>query len=562
LIVPRLYTGPRDDQRCFATKAGCLNFYLPISDRFANAGAAYSRSKRKIAPQFDDEMPSHHFFQNYILLLLKALGCVALATAGLVLLDRLLPISLFPVVYLIPVVVAATRWGTGPAIAAALAGGAAADFFFFTPFYSLRIDDPQEVVDLLLFLFVALVSGHLASRLRSEKEALTQRETELQYLYEFSRRLAACFTIPDLISAIQNYLAQTLGQQTFFFVARTEGHLETFESGVAPQEVEARVGMMIEKIGLPAYTIFDEKTHSVWLLRAVHSEATVHGVIAVNIGGGSRAAIEAKTGRVEIILEEASLTLQRLDIGKAMDDAKLQLQAQLLKDALHGMLSHELRSPLAAIQGSASVLGSAPPIRADDRLRSLTEAITDEVRRLDGFIQNLVNTARVTTNSVQPRLEWADPRDIVAAAVNSRSRRLAKHRIQTQFDDDLPLINVDSALIEESFGQLLDNAAKYSASGTAISVTVRAAQAQVTLSVSDQGVGIARDEQGKLGLRSFRSQRHRETIPGSGLGFWIASTFVKANGGRIDIASRGEGLGTMASIVLPACWVVDSGFGQ
>jgi K+-sensing histidine kinase KdpD len=544
-----------------------LNSHLPISDRFANAGAAYLGSKRKTAPEFDEEMPSRRFFQNYIFALLKTLGCVALATAGLLLLDRLLPISLFPVVYLIPVVVAATRWGTEPAIAAAAAGGAAADFFFFTPFYSLRIDDPQEVVDLLLFLFVALVSGHLASRLRSEKEALRQRETELQYLYEFSRRLAACFTIPDLISAIQNYLTQALKQQTVFFVARTEGHLETFEegrdeefeSGVAPEEVEAKVRLMIEKIGLPTNMIVDEKTQSVWLLRAVHSEATVHGVIAVNIGGGSRAAIQAKTSRVEIILEEASLTLQRLDIGKAMDDAKLQVQAQLLKDALHGMLSHELRSPLAAIQGSASVLGSAPPVRGDDRLRLLAEAITDEVQRLDGFIQNLVNTARVTTNSVQPRLEWADPRDIIAAAVNSRSRRLAKHRIQTQFDDDLPLVNVDSTLVEESFGQLLDNAAKYSASGTAISVAVRAEQAQVTLSVSDQGVGIARDEQGKLGLRSFRSQRHREAIPGSGLGFWIASTFIKANGGRIEISSRGEGLGTTASIVLPACWVEDSG---
>ena len=504
-------------------------------------------------------MPWHRFFQNYIAALLKALACVVLATAVLLLLDRLLPISLFPVVYLIPVVVAATRWGTGPAIAAALGGGAAADFFFFTPFYSLRIDDPQEVVDLLLFLFVALVSGHLASRLRSEKESLRQRETELQYLYEFSRRLAACFTIPDLISAIQNYLAQTLGQQTVLFVARTEGHLETLENGIAPEEVEARVRMMIEKIGLPAYTIFDEKTQSVWLLRAVHSEATVHGVIAVNIGGGSRAAIRLKTGRVETILEEASLTLQRLDIGKAMDDAKLQLQAQLLKDALHGMLSHELRSPLSAIQGSASVLESAPPVRADDRLRSLAEAITDEVQRLDGFIQNLVNTARVTTNSVQPRLEWADPRDIVAAAVNSRSRRLAKHRIQMQFDDDLPLVNVDSTLVEESFGQLLDNAAKYSPSGTVISVAARAAQAQVTLSVSDQGVGIARHEQGQLGQRSFRSPRHRETIPGSGLGFWIALTFVKANGGHIEISSHGEGLGTTASIVLPAYWVEDSG---
>ena len=126
--------------------------------------------------------------------------------------------------------------------------------------------------------------------------------------------------------------------------------------------------------------------------------------------------------RVEDMLEEASLTLQRLDIGKAMDDAKLQLQAQLLKDALHGMLSHELRSPLAAIQGSASVLGSAHQVRTDRRLHSLTEVIADEVQRLDGFIQNLVNTARVTTNSVQPRPEWTDPKDIVAAAIGARSR--------------------------------------------------------------------------------------------------------------------------------------------
>lgn len=503
-------------------------------------------------------MPARHFFSLYILQLLNALICVGLATVGLLLLDRLLPISLFPVVYLIPVVIAATRWGTGPAIVAALGGGAASDFFFFTPYYSFRIDDPQEVVDLLLFLFVALVSGHLASRLRSEKEALRKRETELQYLYEFSRRLAACFTIPDLISAIQNYLAQALGQQTVFFLAKSDGHLEAPQGDFVPGEVEARVGSMIAKTGLPAYTIFDEATHSVWLLRSVYSEATVHGVIAVNIGGGSRAVIAAKTSRVEIILEEASLTLQRLDIGKAMDDAKLQLQAQLLKDALHGMLSHELRSPLAAIQGSASVLGSASPVRTDGRLHALTEAITDEVQRLDGFIQNLVNTARVTTNSVQPRLEWADPRDIVSAAVSSRSRRLAKHRIQMQFDDDLPLVNVDSTLVEESFGQLLDNAAKYSPSGSAISVGVRAGEAQITLSVSDQGVGIARDEQGKMGLRSFRSARHRETIPGSGLGFWIAMTFIKANGGSIEVSSHGEGKGTTASIVLPACWVEDS----
>ena len=529
-----------------------------MSGPLANAGTGSAGNTLRPRPPFDDVLRPRQFLLTQILPLLKSLACVCVATVVLLMLDRVLPFNLLPVIYLIPVVIAATRWGTWPAIAAALAGGASADFFFFTPFYSFTMDNPQEVVDLLLFLFVAFVSSHLASRLRSEKEALRRRETELQYLCDFSRRLAACFTIPDLVSAIREYLAHTLGPQAAFFVARADGCIETPPIGAPPLEVEERVGSMIAKIGLPAYTILDEPTGSVWLLRAVYSEATVHGVIAVNIGAGSRAAIDAKTRHVQAILDEASSTLQRLDIGKAMGDAKMQLQAQLLKDAFHGMLSHELRSPLSAIRGSASVLSSTPAIRGDDRLRRLVEAITDEAQHLDGFIQNLVNTARVTNDSVQARLEWADPRDIVRAAISQRSRRLAAHRVEVEFDDDLPLIHVDSALVQESFGQLLDNAAKYSPSGTAISVAVRARQAHVTLAVSDRGIGITPGEKHKLGARSFRSPRHSEKVPGSGLGFWVASTFIKANAGTIDVSSPGEGLGTTASIVLPAAWVEDT----
>jgi K+-sensing histidine kinase KdpD len=535
-----------------ATKAGFLNSHRLNFGQLTNAGTVAAGNKKQIGSRFDDEPPVRHSFMALVPPLLKSLTCVCIATAVLLALDRILPTNLFTIVYLIPVVIAATRWGTWPAVAAALAGTAAVDFFFLPPVYTFNIDDPQDAIHLLLFLFVAIVSSNLASRLRNEKEALRQRETELQYLYEFSRRLAACFTIPDLISAIQNYLTRTLGRQAVFFVAKADGQFETPNIGAAPPEVEERVASMIANIDLPAYTIFDQSTNSIWLLRAVHSEATVYGVIAVNIGAGSAAAIQTRTGRVEAILEEASLTLQRLDIGKAMDEAKLQLQAQLLKDALHGMLSHELRSPLAAIQGSASVLGTAPTIREDDRLRSLIEAIMDEVQKLDGFIQNLVNAARVTANSVEPRREWADPKDIVNAAVKLRLRRLAEHRVRVAFDHDVPLINVDSALIEESLGQLLDNAAKYSPSGSVISVVARAESGKVVLSVSDQGVGITRDEQNQLGRRSFRSQRHLGTIPGSGLGFWIASTFIRANGGAIEISSRGEGLGTTASITLPA----------
>jgi K+-sensing histidine kinase KdpD len=197
------------------------------------------------------------------------------------------------------------------------------------------------------------------------------------------------------------------------------------------------------------------------------------------------------------------------------------------------------------------VLDAMPVVREDGRTRSLVEAISDEAAQLDGFIQNLLNATRVTAGGVSPRLEWADPRDIVNAAIKRRARRLLAHKVETEFDEDLPLVNVDSGLIEEACGQLLENAAKYSPSGSTISIRTQAERGRVILSISDQGVGITADEREQLGRRSFRSERHRATTPGAGLGFWIASIFVTANSGSIDISSRGPGQGATASIALP-----------
>jgi K+-sensing histidine kinase KdpD len=538
------------------TKAASLNSHLSITPKPAKASAKPAGDKSDIS-RLDEEQPPHRFLKRNVQHLLMSLMCVGLVTAALLSLDRKLALNLIPIAYLIPVIVAATQWGIWPATLASVAGTGAADFFFLPPLYTFEVDDPQEAVDLMLFLVVALVSSNLASRLRRETEALRQREKEIQQLYEFSRRLAACFSVSDLISAIQNYLSRALGQQAAFFVAMADGHFDppksgSVKSGSVPKVVQETVASMIPTIGVPAHTITDEPTQNVWLIRAVCSETTVHGLVAVNIGSGRRDSVDSKTRRVEAILEEVSLTLQRLDIEKAMEDARLHLQAQLLREAFHGTLSHELRSPLAAIRGSASVLDSMPVIRGDDRIHSLVEAISDEVAELDGFIQNLLSATRVTANGVSPRLEWADPRDIVNAAIRRRERRLSAHKVEIEFAEELPLVSVDSGLIEESFGQLLENAAKYSPSGSTISVSARAERGRVVLSVSDQGVGITPDEQQQLGRRSFRSQRHQATIPGSGLGFWIASTFVRANGGSIGMSSRGHGLGATASIVLPS----------
>jgi K+-sensing histidine kinase KdpD len=499
---------------------------------------------------FGDEPGS--FFQTEVLPSVMALLGVVLVTAPLLVVDRKIAAALVPVAYLIPVTVAATQWGIWPATLASIASTAAADFFFLPPIYSLQIENPEEIIDLLLFLVVSLVSSNLASRLKRETDTLRRREKEMQKLYEFSQRLAACFTIGDLVAAIRNYLSRNLGPQAAFFVATPDSRFEPPESQKVPKAVLDSVASMAAAAGASGRTIVDAETGDVWLVRAVSSETTVHGVIAINIGTGSPAALRAKTEGVESIVEEVSLTLQRLDIGKAMEDARLHLQAQLLRDAFHGTLSHELCSPLAAIQGSASVLASIPIVQQHAQVRPLVEAISEEVVHLDGYIQNLLRATRVTAGGLKPRLEWTDPRDIVDAAIRRTTRRLVAHKVVSELDDQLPLVNVDSGLIEEACGQLLQNAAKYSPSGSTISVKVHADPGWTILSVTDEGVGITPDEQRELGRRSFRSERIQANVPGSGLGFWIASTFVKANGGTVTVSSRGQGMGTTVSIALPA----------
>jgi two-component system, OmpR family, sensor histidine kinase KdpD len=489
--------------------------------------------------------------RSITLQLLATLLFVSIATILQLLLDAGLALNLIPIIYLIPVVVAATRWGFWPAAFAAIAGAAAADFFFFSPYYSLGIDDPQEVVDLLLFLFVAFICSNLASNVRREADALRRSEQHIQGLYEFTRQLALCFTVRELVVAIHNYVATALGQRAAFVASSRDDDVGSLDGATIPDDIKREMALMIESNDLRTRRSFDEVTQTFWLLKAVSSGTINHGVIAVDVGNSADGTTDQKMRQVEAVIEEAALTLERIDVGKAMAEARVRLQADTLKDALHGIVSHELRTPLASILGAASVLNSTPAVRDNRTIHSLVDGIHDEAIQLDGFLQNLVNASRVTAEGVRPRLEWSDPADIVNAAIKRRARRLSQHRVQVEFADDLPLIRTDSVLVEEACGQLLDNAAKYSPAGSVIAVIVRWESTRVVFSVLDEGVGLTPEEKGQLGRKSFRGQRHLNAIPGFGLGVWIASAFVKANGGTLEITSRGQGPGTIASISLP-----------
>ena len=492
------------------------------------------------------------FVRDHVVPVLASLALVGVATAGLFAATNVVPPNLVTLVFLLPVVVAATRWGIIPGVTASIAGVATADFFFYPPLYSFSINDPQDVINLVLFLFVGIVTSNLGARVKREADSLRRREGEIRDLYAFSQRLAALFTTSDLIFAIQDYLSNTLGYPTVLVAAPQQSHnTELSDHGKIPETIRQEVTELIVSNEPYTRTIVDATTRSVWLIRVVSPEAMGYRAIAVHLGHSPREGIEVAIRRVDALLEEAAKTLEHLKIAETMEQAKVKHQADALRAALVGGISHELRTPLASIIGSASVLDQAPVIINDGRLHALVAAIQDEAAQLDTDISNLLDATRITANGVRPRLEWTDPTDIVDAAIRQKERRLAEHTVHLEVALNLPLVKVDSVLVEQALGQLLDNAAKYSPAGSAVNISARREQDQIVFSVTDNGSGLTSDEKAQIGRRSFRGQRHPVGSAGSGLGLWVASTFIAANGGTLHVTSAGPDLGTTVSLNVP-----------
>ena len=458
------------------------------------------------------------------------------------------------VVYLIPVVIAATRWGIVPAIVAAICGVFASAFFFYPPLYSFRVNNPHEVLNLILFIFVAVVVSQLATRLKRQLEVSRQREIDLRDLYAFSRRLAVAFDVSDIHAAIEDHLATVMQRKVVLFAgARDASASSGRRAGVmVPEQVLAEVVQAgsSRHVANSGVTV-PADSGDVWLVRAVSPKSSEFGVIAINLGRASQESSDEMRIRVDAVLADATATLERLGVAHAIGEARMRSQTDQLREALIGSVSHELRTPLASILGAATVLSAAPALANEKKLKALVHDVRDEAERLNNDIQNLLDASRISSDGLKPHMEWADPADIVNSAIERCRQRMSDRRVALNLPADLPLIHVDPVLVQQALVQIFDNAVKYSPSGSQITVAARARDGRMILSVSDQGAGMTAAEQIKIWDRFARGERLASTTSGSGLGLWIANAFIAANGGAINAVSEGPGLGTAMTIELP-----------
>jgi two-component system, OmpR family, sensor histidine kinase KdpD len=476
------------------------------------------------------------------------------ATAAFLLLMRYIqelpPVSL---TFLIPVVVAAIRWGTLSAAITAIGGGATLTLFFYSPFYITGPDSRSPVLGLIVFLVVSLVLGYLASRTRRDAARALKRENEIRDLYTFSQRISAANSPAGIFEAMQQHLETLVGRKVLLFDSL--GTLEAKSEQLGDVEIPQAVTEAVSKLPTVGADgsqgiVVDDHRGSAWLVRPVSTNAADVGVIAVDLGRPSEVFDELRA-RVVALIADAGLSLERLGLARTISEARTRAETEQFREALIGSVSHELRTPLSSILGASTVLSLAPEITGNARLKKLAALIHQESERLNVEIQNILDASRISSNGLQAKLEWVEPADFINVALQRGRNRLTSRAVEVTLPEELVLLRIDSALMERALGQILDNAAKYSPPKSAINVRGHNVDGQFVISITDQGAGLDAQDETLLGQKFFRGSRHSQVSSGLGLGFWIASAFVAANNGTIEATSEGVNKGMTVTVRLP-----------
>jgi len=458
-----------------------------------------------------------------------ALAIVAVAASSALLfpLRPYIDTAAVALLYLLPVGLVTAGLGQGPGIVAAVLSFLAFNYVFVPPYYSLRVLHADNVVALVVFLVVAVVTNQLVGRTRRSLELATEREREATWLYELSAALMGV-TDPEAIAQIVSHQVQTICQPTSL-----ELQLRVDPDGrVVRAALPARVA---PPAGRPSVSI------------PVQGTRGLLGEIALWMPGGP---LSSSQGRLlGAIAGQVALALDRARLAQAESRARVLEQSDALKSALLSSVSHELRTPLATIKASVTSLSAGDVDWETDARRDLLDAIEEEADHLNHLVGNLLDSSRLEAGSLTPERSWNVLAEIVRAVLVRMRTTLRNHRLEVDVSEDLPLVPVDFIQIEQVFANLLSNSAKYSPSGTTIWIRARATGPQELLvEVENQSPPLRDEDLGRI-FDKFYRVTSADTVTGTGLGLSICKGIVEAHGGRIRAHNHPAGL--VFSLTLP-----------
>lgn len=478
----------------------------------------------------------------YLLTSLALIGA-GLAAHVVTSLTAVVAISLF----FVPVVLfSALAFGLFPALYAVACTMAIAAFFFYPPIFSLAVHSSVQMVDLAIFTGVAAVVGPLADWARRSARKLKQRETRLHQLYEVGRHLAAVAETAQIPQAIAGQVMRVTGRPCAILLTGSDGapQVAALAGGASfvGTDLSVAAGLWSSR---PAMAPPDG-AGSAWQMHAIrHGEQPV-GILALH-----EASAVVEPVFMAALLELIATALERMRLAERSEIARIDAKADQLRDAILSSISHDLRTPLAAILGSASTLEGYGTLCSEAERQELAAAIREEAERLEHFLGRLFDLTRIRAGRLHPVLEPVDLVDVVEAALRRCRPLLAGHESQVELAPSLPLVFSDAILLQQALVNILENAAKYAAPGTIILVGAFHAAHHVELFIRDNGRGMTAEQSRQVFDHFYRATDRAGEPGGSGLGLTISRAFIEACGGSIVAESAGLGQGTTMRIKLP-----------
>jgi two-component system sensor histidine kinase KdpD len=472
-----------------------------------------------------------------------ALVAVAIAIGLAYLAAWLLPHANLSLVFLTAVLVVAARSGLGPALLASVLSFLAFNFFFITPRYTFQVGDDADVATLLFFLLVAAVTGKLAARMRQAMADSQSALDRVSRLADFARLLAAAPDRDQVLEILVRQLSQTTAAPVVVLGPDARGVLAP-QTRPAPEDLPSADALQ----GLWTDSPAAGGRLGRWRFCPL---ATDRGILGL-VGTRFEPPLATNDDLLEGMCGQAALALDRVQLVTDLTQARLATETEQLRSALLSSVSHDLRTPLATIIGaSTSVLEYGAAFTDNDR-RELLVTVVAEARRLDRYIQNLLDMTRLGQGRIDLRRDWVDPRDLIASALERQRRSETEAQVEVQISSDVPLLWVHGAFVEQALVNLLDNAVSMSPSGGVVCIETHWDERELCIDVSDQGPGIPLGEREKVFDMFYSLRRGDRTRPeGTGLGLAICRGLIGAHGGTVTAHDGRDERGACLRMRLP-----------
>ena len=448
---------------------------------------------------------------------LAALGMVALAE----LCNKLHANATVAAIALLSgVLVAGASTNFSGAVVASVVGALCLDYFFVPPIGSITIADPQGWIVLTVFLAVSLLASNSAARLRQQRDELIASQREAEKLHALSRAILMS-SGEELRRAMVNKCIELFGLQEAVLFEAPAG---LFQRSTAQS------------------LISDDKLRRVARYGSVHHDAAEQiTIIPVTLGNqtfgslGLRGATLPEAG-LQALGNTIALGVAQAQAQEASSRAEAVRKSEELKSVMIDALAHELKTPLTAIEAAADMLLDGGRVHGEQR-RELLDVVRQESRGLHRLLDQALHLARIDAKRLKLHTERVEVGEIVSAAVESMGERAAAHEFKVELLGDLPPVLADRELIGQALKQLLDNAVKYSAAGSLITVTASESGGLVSIAVRDEGQGLTELEQTRVFEKFYRGRYDHSAVQGTGMGLPIAKEISEAHGGSLSVES-------------------------